>query len=77
MPIFEYQCTKCGCRYEVLHLGAEKVSDVVCPDCKATTYRRLISAPSVLMGSHGSMQCSPDNCDNPSGCCGGACSAGH
>jgi putative FmdB family regulatory protein len=73
MPIFEYQCTKCGHHYDVLHLTKEREEDIVCPTCQSAEHKRLMSAPAIMIGHQSSMDCSPDSCQNPAGCCGGAC----
>jgi putative FmdB family regulatory protein len=44
MPIFDYQCKKCGHSFDVL----QKLSDPVlkkCPECGALKLQRLVSAP--------------------------------
>ncbi len=43
MPIYEYQCTQCGKRLELI----KKISDppeTDCPDCKQSTLQKLVSA---------------------------------
>ncbi|MGH9391923.1 MAG: FmdB family zinc ribbon protein, partial [Vicinamibacteria bacterium] len=45
MPIYEYRCTKCGHRFEVI----QKVSDASvskCEKCKGKV-ERLISSPAI------------------------------
>ena len=71
MPIFDYQCNDCGKIYDVYHKGKELVEDIVCPSCGATSYKKLISAPMVSMGSTSSSD-SSSSCDTGS-CCGGSC----
>jgi putative FmdB family regulatory protein len=44
MPIYEYECSKCGHHLEVM----QKVSDkplTKCPKCKASKLEKLISPP--------------------------------
>ncbi len=44
MPIYEYECRKCGHEFEAL----QKVSDGAlrkCPECGALKLQRLVSAP--------------------------------
>ena len=69
MPLYEYQCEKCGSAYEVLHLTKEMAEDVVCPECHSRRHKRLMSAASVAAGSSGA---DPRSCEGDS-CCGGAC----
>lgn len=47
MPLYEYECPKCGDRHEVL-IGAvhAPAADVQCPAC-GETMRHVISAASV------------------------------
>ncbi len=42
MPIFEYNCTKCGHKFEELVFGDEKP---VCPACQASETEKVISMP--------------------------------
>ncbi len=44
MPIYEYQCTKCGESFEVRQSMGEDNSKLKCPKCKAENPRRLISS---------------------------------
>ncbi len=72
MPMYEYRCDKCGSRYEVLHIGPEKIEDVVCPDCRSSEHHKLMSAPNMSMtGSSGSSGDPAPSCNG--GCCGGSC----
>ncbi len=68
MPIYDYKCDDCGTIYDVFHKVREVQEDVVCPDCESTKHTRLLSAPSISMGSQ------PDapSCAT-GGCCGGSC----
>ncbi len=50
MPIYEYQCSRCGNVFELLHKTGEDCK-VVCPKCMVPA-KKLISATSfVLKGS--------------------------
>jgi putative FmdB family regulatory protein len=45
VPIYEFECSDCGHRFEELvgsHVGAE-AEDVVCPDCGSAEIERLLS----------------------------------
>jgi putative FmdB family regulatory protein len=44
MPIYEFECEKCGARFE--ELLAAGASDVACAECGATRTRRLMSGVS-------------------------------
>jgi len=43
MPIYEYQCTKCGESFEVRQAMGEDGSKLTCPKCKAENPKRLVS----------------------------------
>lgn len=52
MPIYEYECKKCGHRMEVL----QKMSDdplTECPDCKAHELKKLVSAAGFRLSGSG------------------------
>jgi putative FmdB family regulatory protein len=42
MPIFEYECKKCGRLFEELVMGSPV--EVACPSCGSTDLDKLISA---------------------------------
>lgn len=42
MPIFEYNCTECGCNFEKLQKTAAEPKPV-CPDCGSTETRKQLS----------------------------------
>jgi len=42
MPLYEYQCPACGCRFE--ELVAANAPDPACPRCGGTNVSRLLSA---------------------------------
>lgn len=58
MPIFEYQCTKCGWEGEVLLVFSDK-EPTECPKCKGEIVK-VISAPSFRMTGRRGMQSVPD-----------------
>jgi putative FmdB family regulatory protein len=64
MPIFEFSCTSCGDRLELLVSGSSTQPE--CPSCGSNALKRELSVPSSLSGvSKGSMG-SPEAV----GCCG-------
>jgi putative FmdB family regulatory protein len=70
MPVYDYKCTECNETYDIFHKGSEIAADVICPHCGSGDHKRLISAPSISMGSVSS------GSDGPvcgSGCCGDGC----
>jgi putative FmdB family regulatory protein len=43
MPIYEYECQKCGERFEVRRGMAESDNETKCPKCEAEKPRRVFS----------------------------------
>lgn len=43
MPVYEYECSKCGERFEQRRNVDDSDSEVSCPKCKAREPRRLFS----------------------------------
>jgi putative FmdB family regulatory protein len=73
MPVFEYKCSSCNSKFEVLHKSVVNQEEVSCPECDSQKITKLFStfSPSVHSHSHES-PCSQGNCDIPAGnCCGG------
>ncbi len=51
MPLFEYQCQRCGVRFERLQRkGAPNLK--ICPECGGTV-RRLIQPPGIIFKGSG------------------------
>jgi len=44
MPIYEYQCTQCGEKFEAHQSMGEDGSKLACPKCLAPYPRRLLSS---------------------------------
>jgi len=44
MPVYEYECTGCGERFELRRNMADKDDEIRCPKCRADGPRRLFSA---------------------------------
>jgi putative FmdB family regulatory protein len=44
MPIYEYQCIKCGEKFEVRQSIGEDGSELSCPKCNAENPKRLFSS---------------------------------
>ncbi len=71
MPIYEYQCTKCGESFEVRQSMGADGSSLNCPKCKAENPKRLISSFSNIgsesFGSSGysGSTCSTGTCGLP------------
>lgn len=43
MPIYEYECTKCGESFEELVLSISSEKEVHCPKCESKSVRKKIS----------------------------------
>ena len=50
MPIYEYECTECGERFDKLIRNIEKPPQIVCPACESLDVQRLISQVAVHGG---------------------------
>lgn len=60
MPIFEYECSRCGRLFEELVMSSSQ--EVSCPACGSTEIEKLISAPARkggCCGSSGGASCGP------------------
>ncbi|MCX6000075.1 MAG: zinc ribbon domain-containing protein [Chloroflexi bacterium] len=56
MPFYEYQCQKCGCKFELRRGIDESDADIECPSCRARTPKRLLSR---FTASSSAGSCSP------------------
>lgn len=43
MPIYEYRCNTCGCKFERLRPMSSADSPTTCPDCGGSDAERLVS----------------------------------
>jgi putative FmdB family regulatory protein len=43
MPVYEYECPKCGEKFELRRNIADKDSDISCPKCGAKAPKRILS----------------------------------
>jgi putative FmdB family regulatory protein len=73
MPLFEYRCSDCDSKFEILHKSQNNDYKVECPECKSAEVKKLISSFSTsgLQQNYNS-SVSDDSCDT--GTCG--CSSG-
>jgi putative FmdB family regulatory protein len=67
MPIFEYQCNKCGHKTEFLERRSGKHKHI-CEQCGSSDMHKLFSGFSVGQSSQGGDSCSTGTC--PTGTCG-------
>ena len=52
MPIYDFQCTSCGHKLELLR----KISDAsttTCPNCNQETFNKMLSAPNFQLSGSG------------------------
>ena len=77
MPIFEYKCSDCDTKFEVLHKSTAKQDDVSCPNCNSIKNRKLFSSFSSSFNSDtysSAGDCSTGQCQTPvGGCSSGFC----
>jgi putative FmdB family regulatory protein len=77
MPIFEYRCSDCNTKFEVLHKSHEKEEDIICPKCKSNKSKKLMSSFASSMDGNSSFSGGSYNDDSgPSysgGCASGMC----
>lgn len=78
MPIFEYKCTNCNNKFEVLHKTSTNSEEVTCPKCDSSKNKKLFSAfiASVESSSFSGSNCATGNCGIPEpvgGCASGMC----
>jgi len=52
MPIYDYQCTSCGHKAEVMR-KITAASTEACPSCGAETFSKQLSAPSFQLNGSG------------------------
>jgi putative FmdB family regulatory protein len=69
MPIYDYKCGECGKIFDIFHKVREVQEDILCPACGSMKHTRLLSAPSINMGSRPEAPpCATGGC-----CPGGSC----
>ena len=77
MPLFEYKCSECDTKFEVLHKSSVNQDDVTCPNCKSTKNKKLLSSLSASFNTSSvstSNECSTGQCSTPvGGCSSGLC----
>jgi putative FmdB family regulatory protein len=80
MPIYEYRCSTCNRKFDILHKSSVKQEEIICPSCGSTNNKKLFSAFSsqVSGGASESFGCENGACaaaphQHSGGCCGGAC----
>ena len=73
MPLYEFECTECGCRFEELVSSYKDVDMVVCAKCGAEELKRVYDGKYYLgIVSNSSSEFS-DNSDSDDGNSNGFC----
>lgn len=73
MPLYEYYCSDCQSKFELL-VNYKHADDVVCMKCRSEKVRRLLSIFAAPRGYSGEVSFGDDSSDTgDGGCCGGAC----
>lgn len=53
MPMYDYRCDNCGKKFEELVWNSSTSdAEIICPHCGENKSKRLLSAPSVAVGSN-------------------------
>ena len=52
MPLYEYECDACGCRFEVIQKFSDPTVEV-CKECGKGPVRRLLSSPAIQFKGSG------------------------
>ena len=64
MPLFEYECLKCGHQFEALVIGARKP---VCPKCKSDELEKKVSRVGIGASAGGGWGRSSAGCGSSGG----------
>ncbi|MBT8380139.1 MAG: zinc ribbon domain-containing protein [Ignavibacteria bacterium] len=79
MPLFEYKCSDCNAKFEVLHKSTIKEKEVTCPSCNSVKIKKLFSSFSASVSSGSEYtggNCATGNCGIPDSAPMGGCSSG-
>ncbi len=71
MPLYEYYCSACKWRFEMLRSMQESAADASCPECGTKARRALSVVAALPRGDSGGYPSMGGGC-----ACGGACSCG-
>jgi putative FmdB family regulatory protein len=77
MPIYEYKCSECSTKFDVLHKSTTNLQDVQCPACDSKNNKKLFSSFSSKTDNninHSDSNCYNGSCSLPgTGCSSGMC----
>jgi len=77
MPVYEYKCSECNTKFDVLYKSATNPENVHCPACDSTKNKKLFSSFSSKINND--VNLSAGSCENGSyrlsdnGCSSGLC----
>lgn len=74
MPIYEYRCAACGCKFERLRSMSAADSPTTCPDCGGSSAERLLSRFAALSKGDGGTTTSIGG-GGCGGCSGSSCAS--
>ena len=72
MPLYEYYCSDCNAKFELL-VGYRHSEDIVCMKCQSDKVRRLLSVFAAPRGSGEDSMESLPTAGGSCGCGGGSC----
>jgi putative FmdB family regulatory protein len=77
MPLYEYRCTNCESRFEMLRPMSQADGPAPCPHCAETAGRRLISVFAAISrdASGGSRMVASSGASGCGSCAGGHCAS--
>lgn len=52
MPIYDFQCTSCGFKDELMRKSSD-INTIACPQCHAESFSKMLSAPSFQLNGTG------------------------
>ena len=77
MPLYEYFCSDCKAKFELLSTFTQADDGIVCQKCHGVRVRRLLSVFAARRGGDGEFGDAMSFGESGGGCaCGGACSCG-
>ena len=78
MPIFEYKCSECDSKFEILTKNNDD-NKIICPECDSSKVKKLFSTFIASTGSvsYSNNSCTSGNCNieapSTGGCASGMC----